>query len=709
MFETNHLKTNKKGDSMKKYLIIALLFFSLSLRAQDVERKEVGNLVLENIPQIPQELEDRLIQYQNTRSAYFNDFDTKSDAIFISTRFGETNQFHKISEPLGMREQITFFNEPTYGASLCPDTTFYGFLFRKDVGGSEMNQIFWYDLNLGTYQLLTDGKSRNGGYLWSNQGDQFCYFSTRRNGKDWDIYLAQTKKMKESELLIQNEGTWFPIDWAPDDKKILVGKYVSANESYFYIFDIKTQKLEQFNPQEDKIAYGDASFSKDGKGVYYTSDEHSEFLKLRYFDFETKQSTIIIEEPWNVDRFHLSRDGSHIAFTINEDGIGKLKLYDISSRKTEAIPGLPIGEAFGYFSPDSRRIAINLNSSQSPNDIYLYSLESKKLERWTKSEIGGLNSDQFAAAKLFHYPTFDEDKNGKKRQIPAFIYKPHEAQGKLPVIISIHGGPESQFRPRFSSTYQYWVNELNVAVIAPNVRGSDGYGKSYLLMDNGYKREESVKDIGALLEWIKKQRPNTKIKGMIVDYNTGEVLLDNKQKAEIATTAKSRFLANMSHEIRTPLNAIIGSADLLTHTETNDEQEGHISTIATSSEFLLHVIEDILDISKLEAGHLKISYTPFDLHETLCELSSVFEKNYTEKGIYFSLSVAKAVPRYVMGDRGRLRQVLLNVISNAIKFTEKGTVAVDTTLFDKNTVEFCISDTGIGISDEYKQKIFTFF
>jgi dipeptidyl aminopeptidase/acylaminoacyl peptidase len=501
-----HMKRTiqNRGGNMKFIIVVTTLLISSLLFAGEVDKRESGNLVLENIPDIPESLTERLFQYQNTRSAYLNDFDPKSNAVLINTRFGETSQFHLIQNELGMRQQVTFFNEPVYSGRFCPDTSNYGFLFRKDIGGSEFNQIFWFDMQNGSYKMLTDGESRNGDFIWSNKGDKFCYYSTKRNGKDWDIYLATADKMEKASPVLEKEGTWYPVDWSPADTKLLVGKYVSANESYYYILDLNTKELAQMNPSGDKISYGNAYFSKDDKGIYYTSDENSEYQQLHFYDINTKISKIIIDEKWDVNNFDISDDGKYIAYTLNEGGIGKLKLYNTSSKKVEIIAGLPVGEAYGTFAPDNQRLAIDFNSSQNPFDVYIYYLEEKKLERWTKSEVGGLNSDSFVQPDLVHYPTFDKDENNT-RMIPAFIYKPKKNEGKLPVIISIHGGPEGQFRPSFRSTYQFWVNELEVAVIAPNVRGSNGYGKSYLKLDNGFKREESVQDIGSLLEWIKKQ------------------------------------------------------------------------------------------------------------------------------------------------------------------------------------------------------------
>ncbi len=176
---------------------------------------------MENIPEIPQQLKDRIFQYQNTRSASFQDWLHNDAGILISTRFGETAQFHKVKMPGGSREQITFFTEPVGGATLCPDKNKNVFLFTKDVGGGEFYQIFSFDVDNASYKMLTDGKSSNGGVNWNNKGDKFSFFSTKRNGTDWDIYVADLNNPENAEMVLSEGGSWGAGDWAPDDKSII--------------------------------------------------------------------------------------------------------------------------------------------------------------------------------------------------------------------------------------------------------------------------------------------------------------------------------------------------------------------------------------------------------------------------------------------------------------------------------------------------------
>ena len=462
------------------YLLLTVLFFTFTQTFSQVERKEVGNLVMENIPEIPQQLKDRIFQYQNTRSASFQDWLHNEDGILISTRFAETSQFHKVKTAGGSREQITFFTEPVSGATICPDKSKNIFLFTKDVGGGEFYQIFSFDVDNGNFKMLTDGKSSNGGVSWSNKGDKFSFFSTKRNGTDWDIYVADINSPENAEMVASEGGSWYAVDWSPDDKSLILGKYVSANESYFYTLDLTSKKLEQINPSSEKIAYGSAVYSKDGKGIYFTSDENSEFQRLRYYDLQSKKFTVLTSDiNWDVESITLSEQGDKLAFTINEDGMAKLFMLDTKTMKYIAVPGIPVGQVYGLsFKPDGKKLAMVFNTPQSSGDVYVMDLSNNSLERWTYSEVGGLNTSNFVIPELIHFPTFDQV-DGKPRMIPAFITKP-KGNGPFPVVIDIHGGPEGQSQPYFNPINQYYANEMGIVVIEPNVRGSSGYGKSYL-------------------------------------------------------------------------------------------------------------------------------------------------------------------------------------------------------------------------------------
>ncbi|HEY1138690.1 MAG TPA: S9 family peptidase [Lysobacter sp.] len=479
----------------------------------DVKREEVGNRTSENIPPIPVELLDQLNRYQNTRGAGLAGW-TRDGCLLISTRFAETAQAHRVCQPMGMREQLTFYPEPLGGIAVAPaNSTLDGFVFSKDKGGDEFSQLYWFDFASRGVSLLTDGKrTQNNGALFSRDGTRMAWSSTARNGTDTDIWVRDGATGQARALVVEG-GSWSAQDFSPDGRRLLVTKYVSAAESYPGVVNVDSGKLEMFPVDGGKAAFGGFAFAPDGRAVYFVSDEPvdgkvQEFQTLRYHDPATGKFDVLSGHiPWDVDGFTIAEDGRHLAYVTNEDGISRLHVLAIPSHKEVKLPALPIGVIGGFnFSPDGKRLALTLNSATSPSDVYVIDLAGAKLTRWTQSEVGGLDAKKFVAPSLIRYPTFDEV-DGKPRTIPAFYYRPANvpAGKKLPVVISIHGGPEGQAFPTFNPTAQYLANELGVALLVPNVRGSSGYGKTYLSLDNAAKREDSVKDIGALLDWIAKQ------------------------------------------------------------------------------------------------------------------------------------------------------------------------------------------------------------
>ena len=478
--------------------------------AGEVRREERDTRISEDIPEIPPALVERLQRYANTRSAGLGGWTADGSAILIGTRFANTTQVHRVGMPGGAREQLTFYDEPI--ATIAPNPKRDGFVFGKDIGGSEFWQLYWFDGATRETRLLTDGKSRNASPLWSHDGTRLAYTSTARNGSDSDVWVLDLASGDAKPVVISG-GSWSATDFSPDGRSLLVQQDVSINDVRPGVVDLASGKLTLFpvdaRPSDGgKAAFGAFRWTRDGKGVYYTSDEGSAFLTLRHHDIASGRVThLTANAPWNVEVFALSHDGRRLAYVTNEEGYGTLHVINTETRAELALPPLPKGVIGSIdFDPSDTRIAFDLNSATSPSDLYTVDLGNGGVARWTRSEIGGLDASKFVVPELVRFPTFD-NAAGKPRTIPAFYYRPRtaSADAKAPVVINIHGGPESQARPVFSADIQFLADELGIAVLVPNVRGSDGYGKDYLKLDNGYQREDSVKDIGALLDWIAKQ------------------------------------------------------------------------------------------------------------------------------------------------------------------------------------------------------------
>lgn len=483
-------------------MVAALLAGAGAATAAEREARLDGNLVVEGVPAPPPELQAQLARYQNTRSARLAGW--IEDGVLVATRFGNTTQLHRVDQPLGMRRQLTFFAEPVAGATIHPQPTEGGFAYLKDSGGSEFYQLFWRDLDGDEVRQLSDGKSRYLGVSWSPSGRWLGYATTEGNGVDWDLHiqsLAGDRRVLQAE---QGVG-WTIEDWAADESRVLVSRYISVNESQLYEIDLESGQRERLFA-DVTAAFGNIAYGDDER-IYFTSDMDGEFMRLHRLDRASGEViALTAETPWNVETFAISRDRRRLAYIVNADGISELVALALPDESRTPLPALPSGIISGLrFHPDGERMGFTVSSANTPSDAFSIDLGKKAqpdqaLTRWTRSELGGLRASELATPKLFRYPTFDE------RDIPAFLYLP-PGPGPHPVIVNIHGGPEGQARPGFSPSTQFYVRELGAAVVYPNVRGSDGYGKTYLRLDNGRKREDSVRDIGALLDWIAEQ-PN---------------------------------------------------------------------------------------------------------------------------------------------------------------------------------------------------------
>jgi dipeptidyl aminopeptidase/acylaminoacyl peptidase len=534
-------------------ILFLLMCAAFPLAGQQDNFAPGDNLVVDGIPPIPAALAADVDRYGNFRAAAVSSWHPTKHEMLIGTRFADTLQVHLVKFPGGARTQLTFFPDAARGASFQPANG-ESFVYSKDRGGDEFYQLYRYDIATGAITLLTDGKSRNTGHVWSNAGDRLAYNSTRRDGENVDLYIVKPDDAKSDHMLAQlHGGGWAAADWSPDDQTILVSEGISANESYLWLFEASSGKMTAVTPRSEKgeqVAYNGGQFSKDGKGIYTVTDKDSEFSRLVYVDLATKQHTYLTENiRWDVEEFRLSKDGKKLAFVTNEDGISVLHVMDTSSRKELSLPPLPIGVISGLdWHNNSRDLAFDLNTARMPTDVYSIDVSTMKMDRWTYSETGGINTDGFSEPQLIRWKSFD----GK--DISGFLYSPPaKFTGKRPVIVDIHGGPEGQSRPGFRGQFNYFLNELGIAVILPNVRGSTGYGKSFLKMDNGFLREDTYKDINALFDWI----------GTRPDLDSERVAVAGGSYGGHMTLAVSTFY---SARIRCSID-IVGMSNLVTFLE----------------------------------------------------------------------------------------------------------------------------------------------
>ncbi|MBU0551112.1 S9 family peptidase [Myxococcota bacterium] len=449
-----------------------------------------SQLVLDGVPEIPPRVDAQVERYLAARSAQLVGWRPEG-GVYITTRFGEASQLHHVAQPGGARHQRTFAAEPIREVAVSARGDV---LFTRDQGGDEQYQV--HLMRGGAIRALTR-EGRNGGLIWSKDGARFAYYSTARNHKDWDIYVQEPEGAPRR--VFEGDGAWMPLDFSFDHQALLILKYVSATQSQLHLIRLNAAPLvvEPVGVAPG-VSYDRAAFGPDGS-IYLISDEGRPVRTLRARDPQGQARLLTEDIPWDIEELAVSPDGKRLAFTSNEGGLSRLYLLDLPSGARAPL-STPPGVISGLsFSPQGA-LGYTLDGPLNPADAFSYDPQTQETIRWTFSEVGGLDAARFIAPTLIQYPTFDQD-NAGPRQIPAFLYTPPSAQ-PAPVIVLIHGGPEAQYRPTFSATIQYLVGELGVAVIAPNVRGSAGYGKAWLKLDDGFKREDSVKDIGALLDWI---------------------------------------------------------------------------------------------------------------------------------------------------------------------------------------------------------------
>jgi dipeptidyl aminopeptidase/acylaminoacyl peptidase len=491
-----------------KILLTAVM--ALASQPAPAAVEERGNLLLDNIPAVDTPLTARLEDYTQSRGASFVDW-LPDGSLLIATRFGDTDQLHRVATPLGAREQLTFFREPVTVARSPQSAAAPGFVFLRDQGGNENAQLYWYEHKSRAVRMISDGRGLYGGAMWSHDGRRVAFHGTGRDGVSYDLFIAEpanyTAAGQPQPRLVFNgfRKNWSVQDWSPDDSKLLIVNFVSANEAHLFVMDVASAALTPVSEGRDVASVSQARFTADGRGVYLITNRDSEFEQLKRIDLASGEvESLTGHIPWDIESFARSEDGRRLAYVANVDGSSRLVVLDLANN-SEQVPPLPDGQVGRIgFDRAGTKLGLTFETAQSPRDVFVLEVARNALTRYTASEVGPIDPLQFVPAELVRFPTFDRER-GKPRQVPAFVYR-STAPGPRPVYIDVHGGPESQYKPSFSPFTQFLVRELGFTVIAPNVRGSSGYGKSYLNLDNGEDREDAVKDIGALLVWIGAQR-----------------------------------------------------------------------------------------------------------------------------------------------------------------------------------------------------------
>ena len=496
---------------MCRFLLVALcgLLPSAMVIPQERTFPIPSNVTLDGVPPIPMALVESVAPYGQFRQARLVAWHPVDRRMVIATTLGAVPQLHHVAFPGAARTQLTFFSDgvATRPAGLFGPKGDY-LVFQKDSArGAEANQLFRYDFASGAITVLTDGKSRNGIPVASRSG-LLAYDSTRRDGKNRDLYTNNPADPSSDRLLAQSDGQWVAAAWSADEKALLAIQILSSSETYLWRVAVPGGEKTLLTPKGGRPArwgwpapvtgYAAAGFAPDGQTVFALSN----------FDGEIQRVWRLTQGKWEpispagqpVESFALSPDGKTLAMVIDIGATSRLEFFDASGKSISA-PVLPPGVITDLFwHPARNEVAFNVAGARTFSDVYTADASTSRVEQWTRSEMAAINPESLPDADIVKWKSFDG------LEIPGVLYRPPARfKGPRPVIINVHGGPVERERPRNIGRSNYFRNELGIAVIYPNIRGSSGFGRSYEELDNGRLRESAVKDIGALLDWIAAQ------------------------------------------------------------------------------------------------------------------------------------------------------------------------------------------------------------
>lgn len=444
-------------------------------------------------------------RYLNIRNAYGASFGPEGKRLSFLQDTTGVPQVWTLDFPLEWPEQRTFYDERVMFASWSPEND--ELIFGMDEGGNERQQLFLLGGDGENITPLTsepDAKHRFGG--WSHDGERFAFASNRRNHSVFDIYVQSREETGEAAELVHEGEGWLTVGgWSPDDSRLIVTESHSSFDQDIHVLDIDSGELTHLTPHEGNVRYQSTCWGPDGEGIYLVTDEGRDTLSLARLDLDGTLDPVEEGGDWNVGGVALDEESGRIVYSQNVDGYTELTVGELAGKtgiERFPEPDLP-GEIAGgvSFDPDGERFAVSVTGSAENTNVFVVTIETGETERWTNASTAGIPKSSFIGPELVRFESFDE------REIPAFFSLPEgtdENNEGVPVIVDIHGGPESQRRPSFSPVKQYFLGQ-GYAYFEPNVRGSSGYGREYTHLDDVEKRMDSVADIRAGVEWLHKQ------------------------------------------------------------------------------------------------------------------------------------------------------------------------------------------------------------
>lgn len=469
---------------------------------------------LDGVPARSATADAALRDYLQARPARALGFSAQGE-VLIRSRFGDTEQLHRVAQAGGERRQLTFGDDPVDWAAFSPAAAHGDFAYLRDLRGNGRYQLYVQRPGEGPARRLSDGQSVNAVPVWSHGGQLLAFTSTARDGRDRDVVIVDADAATPPRLLVSGDGAdWRALDWAADDHLLLALRRVSPLDSRLVVIDVASGLQREIDAASGPATIGDARFAADGQGVYYLSDAYADFTQLRYVNiFSGQKSAISLAQSNDIAALAVSGDGRYLAFVSREDLSDRLNLVDLVAHQDLTVPALPCPCTLRdlAFDAEGRRLLFTLASPGIPGDAWVLDVASGAATAWTHSEAGPVDAGRFVAPRLVRIPAFDRQLRQllHRREVPAYVYSPPAGSvpaARRPVLIELGDGPDLVLRPGFDPWLQYLVLERGYTVVMPALRGAHGFGKDWFAAGLGPLREDAIKDIGAVLVWVRAQR-----------------------------------------------------------------------------------------------------------------------------------------------------------------------------------------------------------
>ncbi|UUC43922.1 S9 family peptidase [Flavobacterium cerinum] len=559
-----------------RLLLLNILFLFTGILTTPFIFGQNNNLVTIGIPDTINANPNAVLKAYNSTIDFPAFIDWDNNGILLN---GGT-VIYKMNRPNGSITEKYKMNQGL-GDYLSPDHN--SFLFLEDTNGDERYQLFLHSIKTGINTVITEIGTRSTTPFWKPDSRQILYKSNARTDRETDLYLRNINPPYNDTLLIQNITDEAVIyDWDVRTNRILFVKIISENNKELYRYDINTGELQQINSGKE-IAHSNAMFLSDSDTILIVSDEGSEFQHLMLYNYKTGTSRKLTNEIlWDIDAISMASKGHYLAFTVNENGYSALYRMNLTDFTYKRVATLPTGIIRNLkINRNGNAVAFNFYGSTFKRKVYTYDFEKDQLFQWTNKNGSKKTDFAFIQARSVSLPAYDPIIN-KNYSIPAFLYEP-KTSGKHPVYIDIHGGPEYQALPFFNKWHQFLVNELGIAVIVPNIRGSNGYGKSYMKSDDGLSRENAVKDIGILLDWIATQPQFDKERIALFGESYGGYMV-------------LAALANFPDKIRCGID-VVGISDFVTYLEKTADYRKELRRVEFGDERIPEIRDFLLRIS----------------------------------------------------------------------------------------------------------------